>query len=65
MMQIRQKLSLSLEQKLFNLLLIVLLVILYAPIVIHWYQGWIYKNINIEHEYFSHGMIGFPYAAYL
>ena len=30
-----------------------------------WYDGWLNKSINIEHEYFSHAIIGFPYAAYI
>ncbi len=41
------------------------LILLYAPVIHYWYDGWINKNISIEHEYFSHGMIGFPFAAYL
>lgn len=43
----------------------VLLVLLYAPLLVHWYDGWFNKNISIEHEYFSHGIIGLPYAAYI
>jgi len=43
----------------------VLLVLLYAPLLVHWYDGWFNKNISIEHEYFSHGLIGLPYAAYI
>lgn len=43
----------------------VLLVLLYAPLMVHWYDGWLNKNISIEHEYFSHGLIGLPYAAYI
>ncbi|MEK0181212.1 MAG: cyanoexosortase B [Oscillatoriales cyanobacterium] len=43
----------------------VLLVLLYAPLVLHWHDGWFNKNISIEHEYFSHGIIGLPYAAYI
>lgn len=43
----------------------VLLVLLYAPLLVHWYDGWLNKNISIEHEYFSHGIIGLPYAAYI
>ncbi len=42
-----------------------LLTILYAPLIIHWYDGWLHKSISIEHEYFSHGLIGLPFAAYL
>ena len=53
------------EQKIFNFILIALLTLLYAPIVIHWYDGWLNKSISIEHEYFSHGLIGFPFAVYI
>lgn len=40
-------------------------VLLYAPILLHWLDGWLNKSISIEHEYFSHGVIGLPFAAYL
>ena len=46
-------------------LIIALLLLLYAPLLIHWYDGWLNKSISIEHEYFSHGTIGFPFAIYL
>lgn len=42
-----------------------LLLLLYAPLLLHWIDGWIHKSISIEHEYFSHGLIGLPFAAYL
>ncbi|MEM9451278.1 MAG: cyanoexosortase B [Cyanobacteria bacterium P01_E01_bin.6] len=42
-----------------------LFALLYGPLVIHWYDGWLNKSISIEHEYFSHGLIGLPFAAYL
>jgi cyanoexosortase B len=43
-----------------------LLLILYVPLILHWYNGWLHKNsISTEHEYFSHGLIGLPFAAYL
>ncbi len=42
-----------------------LVVILYAPLLMYWYDGWLNKSISIEHEYFSHGIIGLPFAAYL
>ena len=48
-----------------NVLIGVLLVALYAPLIIHWYDGWLNKSISIEHEYFSHGVIGLPFAAYI
>ncbi|MBW4643546.1 MAG: cyanoexosortase B [Goleter apudmare HA4340-LM2] len=51
--------------QLFNIGILAVLVLLYAPILLHWVDGWIHKSISIEHEYFSHGMIGLPFAAYL
>ncbi|NEQ27740.1 MAG: cyanoexosortase B, partial [Microcoleus sp. SIO2G3] len=42
-----------------------LLALLYAPLLLHWADGWINKTISIEHEYFSHGLIGLPFAAFL
>ncbi len=39
--------------------------LMYAPLLGHWVQGWTKKSISIEHEYFSHGMLGMPFAAYL
>ncbi|NJR58192.1 MAG: cyanoexosortase B [Cyanobacteria bacterium CRU_2_1] len=42
-----------------------LLLILYTPLFVHWVNGWLNKSISIEHEYFSHGLIGLPFAAYL
>ncbi|MEL6222631.1 MAG: cyanoexosortase B [Cyanobacteria bacterium J06627_8] len=42
-----------------------LAVILYGPLLIHWCDGWLTKSISIEHEYFSHGLIGLPFAGYL
>jgi cyanoexosortase B len=38
---------------------------MYVPLILHWCHGWIYKSISLEHEYFSHGLIGLPYAGYL
>jgi cyanoexosortase B len=48
-----------------NAALIGLLTLLYAPLILYWYDGWLRKSISIEHEYFSHGMIGLPFAAYI
>jgi cyanoexosortase B len=45
--------------------LIGLLALLYVPLLLHWGEGWIRKSISIEHEYFSHGLIGLPFAAYI
>ncbi|MEO0540516.1 MAG: cyanoexosortase B [Cyanobacteria bacterium P01_A01_bin.105] len=42
-----------------------LLVVLYAPLLLHWVDGWLNKSISIQHEYFSHGLLGIPFAAYL
>ncbi|MBV6621746.1 MAG: cyanoexosortase B [Rivularia sp. (in: Bacteria)] len=55
----------SISPQIFNLAILGILVLLYAPLVHYWYDGWISKNISTEHEYFSHGIIGFPFAAYL
>ena len=64
-MEARPKLPLYLERNLFNILIVVFVTILYAPIILHWYDGWLSKSISIDHEYFSHGMLGFPFAAYI
>ncbi len=48
-----------------NLAIAGVLLLLYAPILLHWVDGWLHKNISIEHEYFSHGMVGLPFAGYL
>ncbi|MGB3759449.1 MAG: cyanoexosortase B [Rivularia sp. (in: cyanobacteria)] len=55
----------SIPPQIFNYAILGILVLLYAPLIHFWYDGWINKNISIEHEYFSHGIIGFPFAAYL
>ena len=64
-MQIANKIAPFIERKQFYFLLLFLLSALYAPLIIHWYDGWLNKSIHIEHEYFSHGMIGLPFAAYI
>jgi cyanoexosortase B len=51
--------------QLLSLAILGVLALLYAPIFLHWVDGWLHKSISIEHEYFSHGMIGLPFAAYL
>ncbi|MEM6398760.1 MAG: cyanoexosortase B [Cyanobacteria bacterium P01_D01_bin.116] len=48
-----------------NFAILGILVLLYAPLIHFWFDGWISKNISTEHEYFSHGIIGFPFTAYL
>lgn len=46
-----------------ELIIISFLVILYGPLLYHWvWDGWINKNISIQHEYFSHGILGIPLA---
>ena len=39
--------------------------LMYVPLLVHWVHGWLFKSISIEHEYFSHGIIGIPFGAYL
>ena len=51
--------------KIFNLAILGILALLYAPVLMYWFDGWINKSISTEHEYFSHAIIGFPFAAYL
>ncbi len=46
-----------------ELIIISFLVILYGPLLYHWvWDGWVNKNISIQHEYFSHGILGIPLA---
>jgi cyanoexosortase B len=42
-----------------------MLLLLYIPLLLRWVDGWLNKNISTEHEYFSHGLIGLPFAVYL
>lgn len=42
-----------------------LVALLYAPLLAYWVEGWLDKSISIQHEYFSHGLLGIPFAAYL
>ncbi len=55
----------TLEANLPTVLVVGLLAILYGPLLAHWCDGWLNKTISTEHEYFSHGLIGLPFAAYL
>ncbi len=60
--------SLSLRSRLpatLSLALLGLLILLYGPLLWHWVDGWLNKSISIQHEYFSHGILGLPFAAYL
>lgn len=64
-MHIQRKIRIVIKRYLLGESITLLLVLLYAPLVVHWYNGWFNKSISIEHEYFSHGLIGLPYAAYI
>lgn len=48
-----------------NVGLLLLLGLIYGPLLWHWVDGWLTKSISTEHEYFSHGLIGLPFAALL
>jgi len=61
----RQRFPSLLERHWPNLLILGLLALLYVPLLVHWIDGWANKTISIEHEYFSHGLIGLPFAAYI
>ena len=46
-----------------ELIIVSCLVILYGPLLYHWvWDGWVNKSISIQHEYFSHGVLGIPLA---
>jgi len=66
-MESKQSLSLSNEFRYHaaEWAIAILLTLMYAPLLLHWYDGWLYKSISIEHEYFSHGLLGLPFAGYL
>lgn len=49
----------------FEPIILALLGILYLPLLWHWIDGWLNKSISIQHEYFSHGLLGIPFAGYL
>jgi cyanoexosortase B len=49
----------------FSNLLAGLLLLLYGPLLIYWCNGWLNHNISLEHEYFSHGVLGLPLATKL
>ncbi len=64
-MQVGLKIPKTIEPHLLSGTILAFLTILYAPLLWHWYDGWLHKNIGIVHEYFSHGLIGLPFAAYI
>lgn len=64
-MEAPSKFSLPKEPYLTTGAIIGIMALIYTPLIIYWYDGWINKSIGIEHEYFSHGVIGLPFAAYI
>jgi len=60
-----RKIPSTFEKYLFPGAIALVLATIYAPLMVHWYDGWLNKSISIEHEYFSHGLIGLPFAAYI
>ncbi len=64
-MQTRQKFPIAIEQNLLTVAIAALIFLMYAPLIVYWYDGWLNKSISIEHEYFSHGIIGLPFAGYI
>ncbi|NEP83111.1 MAG: cyanoexosortase B, partial [Okeania sp. SIO3B3] len=64
-MQTRQKLPIAIEQNILTIAIAALIFLMYVPLIIYWYDGWLNKSISIEHEYFSHGIIGLPFAGYI
>lgn len=60
MVAVRRRSSVPLE-----VIIVGLLAVLYGPLLWHWVDGWLNKSISIQHEYFSHGLLGIPLAAYL
>ncbi|MCG6136611.1 MAG: cyanoexosortase B [Nostoc sp. LLA-1] len=64
-MALQQQIKNRNTAQLLNIAIIGFLMLLYAPVLLHWLDGWLNKSISIEHEYFSHGIIGLPFAAYL
>ncbi|MBE9077485.1 cyanoexosortase B [Romeria aff. gracilis LEGE 07310] len=64
MVATRQSLK-SFQRPPLTALILGLLAVLYGPLLWHWVDGWLTKSISIQHEYFSHGLLGIPFAAYL
>lgn len=57
--------SLVKQNRLFESSVIGLLLLLYVPLLLHWYDGWLHHSLGVEHDYFSHGIIGFPFAGWI
>ncbi|MGM3306475.1 cyanoexosortase B [Anabaena sp. WFMT] len=64
-MELQQQIKIRSTAQLLNLGILLIFLLLYAPILLHWLDGWLHKSISIEHEYFSHGIIGLPFAGYI
>lgn len=64
-MAFRQQINTPNTALFLNLGILGILFLIYAPILLYWIDGWLNKSISIEHEYFSHGMIGLPFAGYI
>ncbi|MEB3180493.1 MAG: cyanoexosortase B [Nostocaceae cyanobacterium] len=64
-MTIQRQLNILRHQNFLSLAILGIFALLYAPLLLHWADGWLKKSISTEHEYFSHGLIGLPFAAYL
>jgi cyanoexosortase B len=64
-MQNKLKIRQQIERNFLEIAISVVLALMYVPLLLHWYQGWLKKDISIIHEYFSHGLIGLPFAAYV
>ncbi len=64
-MLIQRQLKNTKAPQLLGIAILGILVLLYTPVLLYWWDGWINKTISTEHEYFSHGVIGLPFAAYL
>jgi cyanoexosortase B len=64
-MALPQHIQIRSKQQLLSIAILGILGLLYVPLLLHWLDGWLHKTISIEHEYFSHGIIGLPFAAYL
>ncbi|AFY42892.1 cyanoexosortase B [Nostoc sp. PCC 7107] len=64
-MALPQQIQIRSIQQSLSIAILGVLGLLYAPLLLHWLDGWLNKSISIEHEYFSHGIIGLPFAAYL